>query len=57
MGTKTESITVRRLREASPGAAFDERLVASRPVRGVPDGVLATDLLAHMLACDVGTRR
>ncbi len=42
--------TVRRLREHAPGAAYDERLMNSRPVRGVAQGVEATDLLAHLLA-------
>jgi hypothetical protein len=42
--------TIRRLREIAPGAAYDERLMSSRPIRGVADGVDATDILAHLLA-------
>jgi hypothetical protein len=41
------------LREAAPGAVFDERLLGSRPVRGVPDAILSVDLLAHIMARDV----
>jgi hypothetical protein len=44
------SSTIARLRECAPGAAYDERLVTSRPIRGVADGVEATDVLAHLLA-------
>jgi hypothetical protein len=44
------SSTVARLRESAPGAAYDERLVNSRPIRGVVNGVEATDILAHLLA-------
>jgi hypothetical protein len=44
------SSTVTRLRESAPGAAYDERLVNSRPIRGVATGVEATDILAHLLA-------
>ena len=44
------STTVARLRESSPRAAYDERLVNSRPIRGVATGVEATDILAHLLA-------
>jgi hypothetical protein len=42
--------TVRMLRERSPSAAYDERLMSGRPIRGVADGSDATDLLAHLLA-------
>jgi hypothetical protein len=42
--------TIRQLRERSPGAAYDERLMTGRPIRGVADGSDATDLLAHLLA-------
>lgn len=42
--------TIRRLRQLAPGAAYDERLVTSRSVRGIADGVDATDLLAHLLS-------
>jgi hypothetical protein len=41
--------TVEKLREHSPHAVYDERLVAARTVRGVADGVDAVDLLAHVL--------
>jgi hypothetical protein len=46
--------TIRRLRERAPGAAYDERLVHSRPIRGVAEGIEATDLLAHLLALHLG---
>ena len=42
--------TLQRLRERAPDAAYDERLVNSRPIRGVAEGVEATDILAHLLA-------
>ncbi len=42
--------TIRRLREHVPWAAYDERLMNNRPVRGVAQGIEATDLLAHLLA-------
>jgi hypothetical protein len=42
--------TIRKLRERVPGAAYDERLMNGRPIRGVTDGADATDLLAHLLA-------
>jgi len=42
--------TTRCLRTRAPHAHYDERLVADRPIRGVADGVKATDLLAHLLA-------
>jgi hypothetical protein len=48
--------TVRRLREREPDAAYDERLVNSRPIRGVAEGVEATDILAHLLAMCLGGR-
>jgi hypothetical protein len=48
--------TIRRLRELSPGAFYDERLVQARAVRGIADGVDTTDLLAHVLAMDVSAR-
>ncbi len=41
---------VRRLRESAPGARYDERLTSARPMRGVADGIEATDLFAHLLA-------
>jgi hypothetical protein len=48
--------TIRRLREHAPGAAYDERLVNCRPIRGVADGIEATDLLAHLLALQLAER-
>jgi hypothetical protein len=42
--------TLRRLRENAPGAAYDERLLSCRPIRGVAEGIEATDLLAHLLS-------
>jgi len=38
------------LREHAPGATYDERLMTSRPIRGVAAGAEATDILAHLLA-------
>src|SRR5256885_2029972 len=45
---------IARLRGLAPGAAYDERLLASRAVRGIADGSLATDLLAHLLVAGLG---
>lgn len=42
--------TIRWLRERAPGAAYDERLMSGRPIRGVAEGQAATDVLAHLLA-------
>jgi hypothetical protein len=42
--------TVSRLRALAPNAAYDERLVVSRPIRSIGDGSDATDLLAYILA-------
>jgi hypothetical protein len=42
--------TIRRLREAAPHAYYDERLLSGRPIRGVAEGVEATDILAYLLA-------
>jgi len=42
--------TIKKLRECAPGAAYDERLMNGRPIRGVTVGADATDLLAHLLA-------
>jgi hypothetical protein len=42
--------TIRRLRERAPAAAYDERLLAGRPIRGVAEGAEATDILAHLLS-------
>jgi hypothetical protein len=49
--------TIARLRELSPHACYDERLVTSRPIRGVADGIEATDLYAHLLADYLGRPR
>jgi len=43
-------LMIRKLREHAPSAMYDERLMSSRPMRGVADGVEATDLFAHLLA-------
>lgn len=42
--------TTKRLRELCPAAAYDERLMNSRPIRGIGDGGDAIDILAHVLA-------
>lgn len=42
--------TITELRKRAPQAAYDERLVAGRTIRGVSDGSDATDLLAYILA-------
>lgn len=42
--------TVARLRQLAPSAAYDERLVSSRPIRGIGDGSDAVDILAYVLA-------
>jgi hypothetical protein len=44
------STTLNRLRSLAPQAKYDERLVTSRPIRGVADGIEATDLHANILA-------
>jgi hypothetical protein len=41
---------IRRLRELAPSALYDERLSNARPMRGVAEGIEATDLFAHLLA-------
>jgi len=41
---------IRILRERAPHAAYDERLMSGRPIRGVAEGADAADLLAHLLA-------
>jgi hypothetical protein len=46
--------TVARLRASAPWAAYDERLMNSRPIRGVAVGVEATDIYAHLLALHLG---
>ncbi len=43
-----------KLRALAPQAAYDERLMGARSIRGVADGVDAVDLLAHLLAADLG---
>jgi hypothetical protein len=47
--------TTRKLRERAPGARYDERLMHPRPIRGVADGIDATDILAHLIAKDLGS--
>jgi hypothetical protein len=42
--------TIRRLRERAPDAAYDERLMTARTVRGIADGSDAADLLAYLIA-------
>jgi hypothetical protein len=42
--------TIRKLRELAPAAAYDERLMNARPIRGVADGSDAADLLAYLIA-------
>lgn len=42
--------TIAKLRKAAPQAIYDERLVTSRPIRGLGDGPQATDLLAYLVA-------
>jgi len=42
--------TIAQLRARAPHAAYDDRLVAVRAVRGVADGSDATDLLAQLIA-------
>ncbi len=46
--------TIRRLQELAPTAFYDERLMSGRPIRGVGDGVVATDILAYLLAAHLG---
>jgi hypothetical protein len=41
---------IRLLRERAPSAAYDERLMSGRPIRGVAEGADAAGLLAHLLA-------
>jgi hypothetical protein len=43
---------IRRLRELAPLAYYDERLMSGRPIRGVAEGIDATDILATLLAND-----
>lgn len=42
--------TIHRLQKLAPHASYDERLKSSRPLRGVADGIEATDIFAHLLA-------
>jgi hypothetical protein len=42
--------TIRKLRERAPSAAYDERLMTARTIRGVAQGSEATDLLAYLIA-------
>ncbi len=42
--------TIQGLRRRAPSASYDERLKTSRPLRGVADGIEATDIFAHLLA-------
>jgi len=42
--------TIRKLRQLAPHAAYDERLVGKRVVRGLADGTESVDLLAHLVA-------
>jgi hypothetical protein len=49
--------TIRLLRERAPSAVYDERLVNGRSIRGVAEGIAASDLLAHLLALDALNRR
>jgi hypothetical protein len=45
--------TMQRLRQLAPSAAYDERLLHSRPIRGVADGPDAADIIAHLMAADL----
>jgi len=42
--------TIQQLRQRCTSGAYDERLKTSRPIRGVGDGVAASDIYAHLLA-------
>lgn len=48
--------TIKKLRAHAPAAAYDERLMNGRPIRGVAEGRDATDLLAHLLAAHLMNR-
>lgn len=48
--------TIRRLRERAPTAAYDERLMTARTVRGIADGSDAADLLAYLIAAHAMSR-
>ncbi len=45
--------TIAAIRKHAPDAAYDERLMNARPIRGVADGALATDMLAYLVAKDL----
>jgi hypothetical protein len=47
--------TIAKLRERAPTAAYDERLLAPRSVRGIA-GAEATDTLAHLIVADLRSR-
>lgn len=47
--------TLRLLRERAPHAAYDERLLSPRSVRGITDGTAATDLLVHLITTDLAS--
>jgi len=42
--------TIARLRQLAPNAVYDERLVNSRPIRGIGDAGDAVDILAYLIA-------
>jgi len=42
--------TIEILRSRCPAARYDERLRTNRPIRGVAEGVEATDIYAHILS-------
>jgi hypothetical protein len=45
--------SIRKLRELCPRAVYDERLVNTRAIRGLSDGIEAIDLIAHLLSIDL----
>jgi len=47
--------TVGKLRQLAPDAIYDERLTSARPMRGVADGIDATDLFANLLSSHLRT--
>ncbi|MBN1612339.1 MAG: hypothetical protein JW940_37255 [Polyangiaceae bacterium] len=49
--------TVARIRTSAPEAAYDERLMNSRPIRGVANGVGAADICAYLIAMHLQSRR
>jgi hypothetical protein len=48
--------TLAGLRQRAPTALYDERLMATRTIRGIADGAAATDLLAHLIVGDARAR-